>query len=99
MVSVFGEAGNDTMQGGANTDFYDGGVGADTIIYGRGGGADTAQVEWEDVVQLNGLTSAKTTFEANAVILDFGEGDILTLQWQPGAFDGHHYYASHFSLG
>jgi Ca2+-binding RTX toxin-like protein len=97
-VSVFGEAGNDTMRGGAGNDHYDGGAGADTIVYTRGGGVDTALVEWEDVIQLPGLQSAKATLEEGALVLDFGQGDILTLQWQPGAFAASDYHATHFSL-
>ena len=98
-VTAFGEEGNDTMRGGAGSDFFDGGPGVDTIIYGRGGGADTVRVEWEDVIQLPGLQSARATFEEGSLTLDFGQGDIITLQWQPGLFAASDYYASHFSLG
>jgi Ca2+-binding RTX toxin-like protein len=96
-ILAFGEAGNDTVRGGSGNDFIDGGAGVDTIVYGRGGGVDTVHVEWQDVIQLEGLQSAKATFEEDSLTLDFGQGDILSLQWQPGLFTASDYHASHFS--
>jgi Ca2+-binding RTX toxin-like protein len=97
-VSVFGEAGNDTMRGGAGNDFFVGGPGVDTIIYGRGGGVDTVFIERQDIVQLQGLQSAKATLGEGFLTLDFGGGDILSLQWQPGTFTASDYYAANFAF-
>ncbi len=97
-VTVFGEEGNDTMRGGAGNDFFVGGPGVDTIIYGRGGGVDTVFIERQDIVQLQGLQSAKATLGEGFLTLDFGGGDILSLQWQPGTFTASDYYAANFAF-
>ena len=98
---AFGEDGNDILYGGTGDDFIDGGAGADTIVYGAGGGRDTVVVDAADVVELRGLASAVLTsavevsFGESSLLLDFGGGDALTLQWQPGAFAAADFYASH----
>jgi Ca2+-binding RTX toxin-like protein len=98
---AFGEDGNDILYGGTGDDFIDGGAGADYVVYGAGGGRDTVVVDAADVVELRGLASAVLTsavevsFGESSLLLDFGGGDALTLQWQPGAFAAADFYASH----
>ncbi len=97
---AFGEDGNDTLGGGAGDDLVDGGAGADTIVYARGGGHDTVLVEFADAIELRGLgAAAEVSFGEGSLALDFGEGDVLSLQWQPGAFAAADFYATHFPLG
>ena len=92
-VIAFGEDGNDTLVGGLGNDLIDGGTGADTIVYV--GGIDTVRVELADAVLVPGRTSARATFGEGSLVLDFGAGNILALQWQPGAFTAQTYYATH----
>jgi Ca2+-binding RTX toxin-like protein len=98
-IAAFGEDGNDALRGGSGNDFIDGGAGVDTLVYHRGGGVDTFHVEWHDVIHLEGLQFARPTFGDGLLTLDFGQGDILSLQWQPGLFSASDYYLSHFALG
>ena len=92
-VTAFGEDGNDTIVGGLGNDLIDGGTGADTIVYT--GGIDTVRVELADAVLVPGRTSARATFGEGSLVLDFGAGNILALQWQPGAFTAQTYYATY----
>ncbi len=92
-VTAFGEDGNDTIVGGLGNDLIDGGTGADTIVYT--GGIDTVRVELVDAVLVPGRTSARATFGEGSLVLDFGAGNILALQWQPGAFTAQTYYATY----
>ncbi len=90
-----GGAGNDTITSGLGNDLIDGGTGVDTVVYA--GGVDTVLIELADVVQVPGRPSARATIADGSAVLDFGAGNILTLQWQPGAFTWQQYYAAHLS--
>ena len=92
-VIAFGEDGNDTLVGGLGNDLIDGGTGADTIVYV--GGIDTVRVELADAVLVPGRTRARASFGEGSLVLDFGAGDVLALQWQPGAFAAQTYYATY----
>ena len=94
-VIAFGDDGNDTLVGGLGNDLIDGGTGVDTIVYT--GGTDTVTVELADVVQVPGRTSARATFGEGSLVLDFGAGDVLSLEWLPGAFTAQTYYATYLS--
>jgi Ca2+-binding RTX toxin-like protein len=94
-VVVFGEDGDDVITTGLGNDLIDGGTGADTVVYA--GGVDTVSIELADVVQAPGRASARATFGGNFLVLDFGGGDILALEWLPGAFTAQDYFAARFS--
>ena len=92
---VFGEDDNDTITTGLGNDWIDGGTGADTVIYA--GGIDTVVVELADVVQVPGRAGARAVFGEGSLLLDFGAGNILSLEWQPGAFTAQTYYSTYLS--
>ena len=94
-VVIFGEADNDILVSGLGNDWVDGGTGADRLIYA--GGVDTFLIELADTVQVPGRTSARAFFGEGSLVLDFGGGNILNLQWQPGAFTGQQYYQTYLS--
>jgi Ca2+-binding RTX toxin-like protein len=91
-IIAFGEDGNDTIVGGLGNDVFDGGTGVDTIVYT--GDVDTVQIELADVVSAPSA-SARATFGAGSLVLDFGAGNILSLEWLPGAFTAQQYYSTY----
>jgi Ca2+-binding RTX toxin-like protein len=92
-VIAFGEDGNDVITTGLGNDLIDGGTGVDTIVYA--GGVDTVRVELADIVLLPGRGSARAVSGDGFLLLDFGGGNILDLEWQPGAFTAQTYIAAH----
>jgi Ca2+-binding RTX toxin-like protein len=91
---LFGGGGEDTLQGGPGNDFLKGGEGADTFIFEAGMGADELLgfSRIEDTLQidsslLNGETTgaqvlaAYGTIVGKDVVLDFGNGEVITLLW------------------
>jgi Ca2+-binding RTX toxin-like protein len=95
-VIVHGGEGNDTITTGLGNDWVDGGTLADTIVYA--GGIDTVWIELADTVLAPGRTSARATLGATSLVLDFGAGNILALQWLPGeAITAQTYLATNFS--
>jgi VCBS repeat-containing protein len=88
---LWGENGNDRLDGGAGNDTLMGGQGADTIVYGTGYASDTV-VDFRhndgdkiDVTGLNGVYTlgqllSHATQNGNDTVLNFGNGDTLTLQ-------------------
>ena len=89
-----GQGGNDVMNGGAGKDTLDGAAGDDTFQFDIGGGADlfqsfTAGAATEDKIELIGFGPAFDTFaeviaaatQSGAdTIIDFGGGDVITLE-------------------
>ena len=92
-IFAYGEDGNDTIITGLGNDLVDGGTGVDTIVYT--GGVDTFRVELADIVLLPGRVSARAAAGDGFLVLDFGGGNILELQWQPGAFTAQDYLTAH----
>jgi Ca2+-binding RTX toxin-like protein len=92
-IFAFGEDGNDTITGGLGNDLIDGGTGVDTIVYT--GGIDTVRIELADIVLLPNRGTARAISGDGFLLLDFGGGNILDLQWQPGAFTAQTYLAAH----
>jgi Ca2+-binding RTX toxin-like protein len=91
---LFGQGGNDILNGRAGFDLLSGGAGADTFVYARGYGQLTIsdfdqgnsgvfnQGEGDRIV-LNGfadLSGATVTSANGNTVLDFGNGDTITLQ-------------------
>jgi len=89
---LFGNAGNDTLDGGAGADVLFGGIGADTFVFGVGYGADRI-ADFQNNIDsihidadlLGGGTPVPTDLIQYAgrtadgfLILDFGNGDTLT---------------------
>jgi Ca2+-binding RTX toxin-like protein len=89
-----GGGGDDTLEGGTGNDYLKGGEGADTFIFEKGMGSDEI-LSYErdyDILQLdsdllNGQTTgaqvlaAYGSVEGSNVVLDFGDGDMITLLW------------------
>lgn len=85
-----GGAGNDTLDGRGGNDILDGGKGLNTFVFADGYDNDTI-VKFQagtDVVDLTGVASVNDFSELQAlmqqvgrnVLIDFGNGDTLTLQ-------------------
>ena len=85
-----GDGGNDSINSGAGNDTVTGGSGADTFVYRAGHGADTAtdfrrtDGDKIDLAGVAGITSfaalqAKITQSSPNTVIDFGNGDTLTL--------------------
>ncbi|MBI1395849.1 MAG: hypothetical protein GC151_07700 [Betaproteobacteria bacterium] len=49
-----GGRGDDILQGGAGDDFLAGGPGEDVYVFGPGDGHDVAQVDWRDILRVQG---------------------------------------------
>jgi Ca2+-binding RTX toxin-like protein len=92
--AIYENGGGDTMQGGTGNDFIKGGDGADTFIFEAGMGSDELLgfSRIEDTLQidanlLNGQTTGAQVLAAYGkivgkdVVLDFGNGDVITLLW------------------
>ncbi|MFC2968327.1 peptidase, partial [Acidimangrovimonas pyrenivorans] len=89
---VFGGAGADLLNGGAGADTLTGGDGGDTFVFGKGFGQDHVTDFTDDVDQIKlhedlwsgGLSVSEVItdyahVDGNSVVLDFGNGDVLTL--------------------
>ena len=85
-----GDGGNDSINSGAGNDTVTRGSGADTFVYRAGHGADTAtdfrrtDGDKIDLAGVAGITSfaalqAKITQSSPNTVIDFGNGDTLTL--------------------
>ena len=92
--SLQGGLGNDVLDGGAGNDTLFGGPGSDTFVFAPGYGADTAgfTISEGDKIDLSRFTSIRSFFQVQKLttqvhtdtvfddtVLDFGQGDILTL--------------------
>jgi hypothetical protein len=86
---VVGDDGDDILSGGIGNDLLEGGAGKDRFIFRPGYGSDyVADFATEDIVDLTGLGAVRTlaalllraTQVDNDTVIDFGNGDILTLQ-------------------
>ena len=88
--TLYGNAGNDVIDGGTGDDTLFGGQGADRFVFRKGYGEDLiADMQEVDVIVLGaggfGVGSAAQlagliTDTGGAWRLDFGEGDVLTVQ-------------------
>jgi Ca2+-binding RTX toxin-like protein len=88
---LFGGAGNDLLDGGAGNDILDGGKGLNTYVFADGYDNDTI-VKYKagkDIVDLTGVSGVSNFSEIallmeqidrKTVLIDFGNGDSLTLQ-------------------
>ncbi|MBE3638840.1 calcium-binding protein [Mangrovicoccus algicola] len=82
-----GGAGDDRLDGGQGSDWLTGGAGADTFIYASGHDTITDFQDGEDVIALRldgyggwaGVVAAATQYGED-VVIDFGGGDVLTLE-------------------
>ena len=93
--TLMGGAGNDTLDGGSGSDMLTGGAGSDTFVYGsgvdtitdfqisvRGGATDQIDLTALDLspTELGEiLRTADNTTTAGTTVLDFGNGNTLTL--------------------
>ncbi|RAH98373.1 hypothetical protein DLJ53_27130 [Acuticoccus sediminis] len=79
---IFGGNGDDLISGGAGDDTMFGNDGADTFVYEEG--ADVIQ-DFQagiDVVQAEGIGDAVFLQDGDDVVIDFGDGNTLTLENQ-----------------
>jgi Ca2+-binding RTX toxin-like protein len=90
---ILGGAGADTLAGGAGRDTLTGGAGADVFVFRRGSGADTITDFANDLDTLlldsglwggadlgfDAILAAYATTTRAGTVLDFGEGDVLTI--------------------
>lgn len=88
--TLIGDAGADTLIGGGGSDILTGGSGNDLFVFGKGGGRDviTDASRTEDRIDLTdfGFTSMvqmraviNESDSAQGLVLNFGNGDVLTL--------------------
>ena len=88
---ISASGGADRLDGGAGNDSLTGGTGADTFVYAAGGGADVVtdfshgQGDRIDVTGVPGIFSlgdiqSRATQQGANTVIDFGNGDTLTLQ-------------------
>ena len=87
--ALFGGIGADQLIAGLGDDILTGGDGDDIFVFTQGNGSDviTDFVSGEDSIDLNGISllagfddlAALAEESEEAVILDFGEGDMLTI--------------------
>ena len=88
---INGGGGSDRLDGGGDNDTLTGGTGADIFVYAAGGGADTvtdfrhAQGDRIDVTDVPGIFTladiqSRATQQGADTVIDFGNGDTLTLQ-------------------
>ncbi|ONG56096.1 hypothetical protein BKE38_07160 [Pseudoroseomonas deserti] len=87
---LFGGAGNDRLVGGTGADELTGGTGADTFVFTKGSSADTIMdfsavdgdnVEWTSfgsTLDSYAEVSAKFVQSGGNVVVDAGNGDVLT---------------------
>lgn len=89
--TLFGDSGNDVLDGKSGADSLTGGAGSDTFVYATGYGADTVtdfshadgdRIDLSSMPGLRGFADAVAhAHQAVAdTILDFGNGDLLTLK-------------------
>jgi Ca2+-binding RTX toxin-like protein len=87
-----GGSGRDTLDGGSGDDVLIGGAGRDTFVFAPGYGSDTV-ADFNtllDRLDLSGFDIAPTeTRTGDTRILDFGDGDMLTLNLKPTLPDGY----------
>jgi glucose/arabinose dehydrogenase len=87
---LYGGTGNDVLDGGPGNDTLIGGAGSDRFIYATGDGADVIadfSISDGDVVDVTGVSGihlfsqvlARATQVGDDTVLDFGNGDTLTL--------------------
>lgn len=88
---LLGDAGGDLLNGGAGNDFLMGGLGIDTFVFASGDGADTildfnAKGRAHDIIDLSAVDSVGAFEDLSLdqigknVVLDLGDGDMVTLK-------------------
>lgn len=91
--TLSGGAGKDTLDGGAGRDLLNGGRGADTFVFSAGYGRDRLlgfdpgdgdmllldTALWTGTLTKRQLIRTFAEVEGNKTVLDFGDGDVLSL--------------------
>ena len=96
---MYGQAGNDTLDGGAGNDTFDGGTGNDTYLFGKGSGKDiisaydgtTGKL---DVIQLgNGVLTSDVTLKRD------GDALVLTINGTSDSLRVNSFFANDATYG
>ncbi len=89
--TLYGGSGDDVLNGGSGNDVLTGGLGSDTFVFRSGYGNDVVQdfvagAGTDDAVDIVGMgytdlasVMANATQSGTDTVIDFGNGDILTL--------------------
>lgn len=84
---VLGRGGDDTLSGGGGRDILTGGSGNDTFVFEIGNGKDTITdfdadggVGFQDLIRRAFADVETTTKVGKDTVIDFGDGDVLTLR-------------------